>query len=77
MQHLSGALAPKTKELIALGISVAIDCESCMQWHLEIHHHGRVRLRLTDRFDDGLAGTGHRHHRYWAAAKPSTFQVCA
>ncbi len=30
-----GALPTKTKELIAVGISVKIDCESCMQWHIE------------------------------------------
>ena len=30
-----GALAKKTKELIAIGISVRINCESCMQWHIE------------------------------------------
>ena len=30
-----GALPKKHKELIALGISVVIDCESCMQWHIE------------------------------------------
>ncbi len=30
-----GALKKKVKELIALGISVRIDCESCMQWHIE------------------------------------------
>ena len=30
-----GALPKKVKELIALGISVVIDCESCMQWHIE------------------------------------------
>jgi len=30
-----GALPKKDKELIALGISVVIDCESCMQWHIE------------------------------------------
>ena len=30
-----GALAKKTKELIAVGISVVNDCESCMQWHIE------------------------------------------
>lgn len=30
-----GALPKKTKELIATGISVVIDCESCMQWHIE------------------------------------------
>lgn len=30
-----GALTKKEKELIAIGISVRIDCESCMQWHIE------------------------------------------
>jgi AhpD family alkylhydroperoxidase len=30
-----GALPKKDKELIAVGISVRIDCESCMQWHIE------------------------------------------
>ena len=30
-----GALAKKNKELIAVGISVVMDCESCMQWHIE------------------------------------------
>ena len=30
-----GALNKKAKELIAIGISVRIDCESCMQWHIE------------------------------------------
>lgn len=31
----AGALSKKEKELIAIGISVRIDCESCMQWHIE------------------------------------------
>ena len=30
-----GELSKATKELIAIGISVVIDCESCMQWHIE------------------------------------------
>jgi AhpD family alkylhydroperoxidase len=30
-----GALPRKTKELIAIGIAVQIDCESCMQWHID------------------------------------------
>ena len=30
-----GALPKKSKELIAVGISVVINCESCMQWHIE------------------------------------------
>jgi AhpD family alkylhydroperoxidase len=33
--YCDGALSKKTKELIAVGISVVIDCESCMQWHIE------------------------------------------
>ncbi|MGA7279004.1 MAG: carboxymuconolactone decarboxylase family protein [Desulfocapsaceae bacterium] len=32
--HRRGA-EKKHKELIAIGISVRIDCDSCMQWHIE------------------------------------------
>lgn len=30
-----GALSSKTKELIALGISVTVRCEPCMHYHIE------------------------------------------
>jgi AhpD family alkylhydroperoxidase len=30
----NGALTKKQKELIAIGISVITNCESCMQWHI-------------------------------------------
>jgi AhpD family alkylhydroperoxidase len=30
----NGALPKKAKELIAIGISVVIDCEPCMEWHI-------------------------------------------
>lgn len=33
--YSDGELPAKHKELIAVGISVVIDCESCMQWHIE------------------------------------------
>jgi AhpD family alkylhydroperoxidase len=33
--YADGALNRKSKELIAVGISVVINCESCMQWHIE------------------------------------------
>jgi AhpD family alkylhydroperoxidase len=33
--YTNGALPKKTKELIAIGISVVMDCESCMQWHID------------------------------------------
>ncbi len=33
--YSDGALPKKAKELIAVGISIVIGCESCMQWHIE------------------------------------------
>jgi AhpD family alkylhydroperoxidase len=33
--YSDGALTKGNKELIAIGISVVINCESCMQWHIE------------------------------------------
>jgi AhpD family alkylhydroperoxidase len=33
--YSDGALPKKTKELIAVGASVLMDCESCMQWHID------------------------------------------
>lgn len=32
--YSDGALKKKDKELIATGIAVVINCESCMQWHI-------------------------------------------
>jgi AhpD family alkylhydroperoxidase len=33
--YQDGALPKKQKELIAIGISVVINCESCMEWHIK------------------------------------------
>lgn len=33
--YSDGALSKKEKELIAVGISVVINCESCMEWHIQ------------------------------------------
>lgn len=33
--YCDGELPRKVKELIAVGISVVINCQSCMQWHIE------------------------------------------
>ena len=43
--YSDGALPKKTKELIAVGISVVIDCESCMQWHIEQAAQAGASLR--------------------------------
>ena len=32
--YTDGALKKKDKELIATGIAVATNCESCMEWHI-------------------------------------------
>ena len=32
--YTAGALTKKQKECIAIGISVVIGCESCMEWHI-------------------------------------------
>jgi len=32
--YADGALKKKDKELIAVGIAVATNCESCMEWHI-------------------------------------------
>jgi AhpD family alkylhydroperoxidase len=40
-----GALPKRTKELIAVGISVTVDCESCMQWHIEQAAAARATMR--------------------------------
>lgn len=33
--YKDGVLSKKQKELIAIGISVVINCESCMEWHIK------------------------------------------
>jgi AhpD family alkylhydroperoxidase len=33
--YKDGTLNKKQKELIAIGISVVINCESCMEWHIK------------------------------------------
>jgi AhpD family alkylhydroperoxidase len=33
--YIDGAISKKNKELIAIGISVVTNCESCMEWHIK------------------------------------------
>lgn len=33
--YSDGELAKKYKELIAIGISIIINCESCLEWHIK------------------------------------------
>jgi AhpD family alkylhydroperoxidase len=46
------ALSRKHKELIAVGISITIDCESCMQWHIEkAVEHGATLAEVLEAVD--------------------------
>ena len=57
--YRDGALLKKEKELIAVGISVVIDCESCMQWHIEQAARAGATMpevRPGDRFGTVRAG---------------------
>ena len=57
--YADGALPKMAKELIAVGISVVIDCHSCMQWHIEqaVAAGGRRAA------GPGSRGGGHRNGR--------------
>lgn len=50
-----GALSKKNKELIAVGISVVINCESCMQWHIEqAVQSGATREEVLESIEVGI-----------------------
>jgi AhpD family alkylhydroperoxidase len=53
--YADGALPRKTKELVAIGISVVINCESCMQWHIEqAARLGASRRELLEAVEVGI-----------------------
>ncbi|MDH4212259.1 MAG: carboxymuconolactone decarboxylase family protein [candidate division WOR-3 bacterium] len=51
----SGALEKKYKEMIAIGISIVIDCESCLQWHIrEALNAGATEEQVLEAIDVGM-----------------------
>jgi AhpD family alkylhydroperoxidase len=59
--YADGALAKKHKELIAVGISVVMDCESCMQWHIEqAAKAGASRQEVLEAIEVGMEMGGGR-----------------
>ncbi|MBN1361508.1 MAG: carboxymuconolactone decarboxylase family protein [Sedimentisphaerales bacterium] len=50
-----GSLSKKYKELIAIGISVVIDCEPCMQWHIDqAAKSGATALEVLEALEVGM-----------------------
>jgi len=54
-----GALQKKHKELIAVGISIVINCESCMQWHIEqAIQSGAAQEEILEAIEVGIEMSG-------------------
>jgi AhpD family alkylhydroperoxidase len=50
-----GALKKAGKELIAIGISVVINCESCMEWHIgEALRAGMAEEQILEAIEVGI-----------------------
>ncbi|GET22201.1 carboxymuconolactone decarboxylase family protein [Prolixibacter denitrificans] len=57
--YQDGALAKKHKELIATGISVVINCESCMEWHIkQAIDSGASQEEIIEAFEVGIEMSG-------------------
>lgn len=57
--YADGSLTKKTKELIAIGISVVIDCESCMEWHItQASHDGASRQEVLEAVEVAMEMAG-------------------
>lgn len=57
--YIDGALSKKTKELIAVGISVVIDCESCMEWHItQAARDGASRAEILEAIEVAIEMAG-------------------
>lgn len=53
--YCNGVLTKKNKELIAIGISVVINCESCIQWHIEqAHQDGATQEEILEAIEVGI-----------------------
>jgi AhpD family alkylhydroperoxidase len=51
----SGTLEKKFKEMIAIGISIAVNCESCMQWHVrEALNAGATEEQVLEAIEVGM-----------------------
>jgi AhpD family alkylhydroperoxidase len=57
--YTDGALGRKYKELIAVGISVAINCESCMEWHIRMAlDNGALEDEIIESIEVGIEMSG-------------------
>ncbi|MBN1598580.1 MAG: carboxymuconolactone decarboxylase family protein [Bacteroidales bacterium] len=57
--YIDGALSKKQKELIAIGISIVINCESCMEWHIkQALDDGATTTEIIESIEVGIEMSG-------------------
>ncbi|NQT66998.1 MAG: carboxymuconolactone decarboxylase family protein [Actinobacteria bacterium] len=57
--YSDGKLSKKQKELIAIGISIVINCESCMEWHIkQAINDGAKEDEILEAIEVGIEMTG-------------------
>ena len=57
--YKNGCLSKWQKELIAIGISVVINCESCMEWHIcQALKDGRSEEEVLEAIEVGIEMAG-------------------
>jgi AhpD family alkylhydroperoxidase len=53
--YSDGALAKLHKELIAVGISIVLNCESCLEWHIaQALQDGATEFQILEAIDVGI-----------------------
>ena len=53
--YASGYLDKKYKEMIAIGISIRINCESCLEWHIkQALDHGASKEEIIESIEVGI-----------------------
>lgn len=53
--YASGHLDKKYKEMIAIGISIRINCESCLEWHIkQALDHGASKEEIIEAIEVGI-----------------------
>jgi AhpD family alkylhydroperoxidase len=57
--YIDGELTKKQKEFIAIGISVVINCESCMEWHIkQALDDGATEIEIIEAIEVGIEMAG-------------------
>ncbi len=57
--YKDGTLSKKQKELIAIGISIVINCESCMEWHIkQALDDGATKEEIIESIEVGIEMSG-------------------